>query len=306
MTEKRLLAIFAHPDDESFGPGGTLAKYASEGDGVHVCIVTDGAAGSYEPDVVNDDEVDRLADRRLEELQCACETLGVRLHTLGYRDSGMEGAPDNKHPASLYQADLDDVARDVVRVVRDVRPHVILTHDPTGGYFHPDHIKVNHAVRRALPRMPDPDAYPLLRAEGYRPWRPARVYYSVTPKSRVKWFVWILRLKGEDPTRVGRNNDVDITKVGVEDEEIHVTLNVWDYLDAKEAAGKCHASQGGGGAQRLLPGFLRKWAMRHEHFSQAYPEPARKHNDFFEGLDIESIEAQHRRQLSQKEETVDE
>lgn len=294
MADKRLLAIFAHPDDESFGPGGTLAKYAGEGVDVHVCIVTDGAAGSYDPDVVDDDEAHELAERRLSELECACNALGVTLHTLGYRDSGMEGAPDNKHPASLYQAELDNVARDIVRVVREIRPHVILTHDPTGGYYHPDHIKVNHAVRRALPRMGNPEAYPLLDAEGYQPWEPARVYYTVIPQSRVKWFTWILRLKGEDPSEFGRNNDVDLTKVGVGDDEIHVVLNVWNYLDRKQEAGNCHASQGGGGAQRWLPGIIRKWVMRHEHFIQAYPQDASKHNDFFERLNTKAIDAEQR------------
>ncbi|MDQ7028715.1 MAG: PIG-L family deacetylase, partial [Ardenticatenia bacterium] len=120
---RKLLGIFAHPDDESFGPGGTLAKYAREGVEVHVCTVTDGAAGSSAPDVrVPDGET--LAQLRLRELECACKELGAHLHILGYRDSGMEGSPDNRHPASLYQADLDTVAEDVVRIMRGL--HVSL------------------------------------------------------------------------------------------------------------------------------------------------------------------------------------
>lgn len=301
MTQKRLLTILAHPDDESFGSGGSLAKYAREGVEVHVCIVTDGAAGSYDPDVVNSTEARRLAERRLEELRCACRALGVELHTLGYRDSGMEGTPDNRHPASLYQAELDHVSRDIVRIIREVRPHVVFTHDPTGGYFHPDHIKVNHAVRRAFPRANDPAAYPTLRAEGYQPWQPARLYYRVIPRSRVKWFTRILRLMRKDPTRFGRNEDIDLTKVGVPEDEIDVQLDVWDYLDIKEAAGKCHASQGGGGAQRYLPRFLHKWSMRHEHFTQAHPPDAGQHADLFEGVDVETVEVQHASEHRQAE-----
>ncbi len=289
MTKKegetrRLLGIFAHPSDESFVPGGTLAKYAREGVEVHVCTVTDGAAGTPEGDLENGET---LAQVRLRELECACRELGAQLHILGYRDSGMEGTPDNKHPASLYQADLDAVAEDLVRVMREVRPHVVITHDPTGGYFHPDHIKVNHAVRRAWSKVNEPDAYPHLRAEGYEPWQPLRLYYTVIPKSAVRWFIRVARLLRRDPRRFGRNGDIDLTRVGVPDEEIHVRLDVGPYLAVKERASACHRSQGGG-AFRWLPGWLRRRFMRHEHFVLAYPEPIGPHDDLFAGLDERS------------------
>lgn len=291
MTQRRLLAVFAHPDDESFGPGGTLAKYAREGVEVHVCIVTDGATGSVVPDAVSPDAADSLADLRLQELTCACQVLGVHLHTLGYRDSGMEGSPDNKHPASLYQADSNDVVRDVVRVICETRPHVVITHDPTGGYFHPDHIRVNHAVRRAWPKAGDADAYPPLRSEGHEPWQPARLYYTVVARSVLRWYICLLRLRGHDPSHYGRQGDVDLTRVGVPDRMIHVRLDVEAYLPVKQEAGACHKSQGGGGARwRALPAFLRRRAMRYEHFVQAHPEDARSHSDLFAGLDVAALD----------------
>ncbi|MBC8446347.1 MAG: PIG-L family deacetylase [Chloroflexi bacterium] len=288
MVQRRLLGIFAHPDDESFGPGGTLARYAREGVEVHVCIVTDGASGSTVPDVVSPDATRSLADLRRQELACACQVLGVHLHTMGYRDSGMEGAPDNKHPASLYQADLDDVARGLVRVIRQTRPHVVITHDPTGGYFHPDHVRVNHAVRRAWRKAAgDADACPLRRAEGYAPWLPARLYYAVVARSSLRWYVWLLRLRGQDPRHYGRQGDVDLTRVGVPDRMIHVRLDVEPYVAIKQEAGACHQSQGGGSARwRALPAWLSRRAMRHEHFVQAYPEGGRQHGDLFEGFDF--------------------
>ncbi|HBY99641.1 MAG: PIG-L family deacetylase [Ardenticatenaceae bacterium] len=285
MSTKQLtlLGIFAHPDDESFGTGGTLSRYAREGVDVHVCIVTDGAAGSCDESMLAG--YSSLAERRVGELACAAKTLGVTLHTLGYRDSGMEGSPDNKHAGCLYQADLDEVARDLVRLVREVQPEVILTHDPTGGYFHPDHIRVNHAVTRAFARAADPAAYPTLLAEGYEPWQPQRLYYTAMPRTLIRWGVRILRLLRKDPTRVGRNGDIDLTRLGVPDEQIHVRLRIGPYLAIKEAASACHTSQGGRSAIfRWLPAVVRQRLFGFETFTQAYPPNPTSHDDLFAGI----------------------
>ncbi len=284
MTQRRLLAILAHPDDESFGIGGALARYAREGAQVHVCIVTDGAAGEN-GQTTPEGETPPLARVRREELECACQVLGVQLHRLDYRDSGMEGAPDNEHPNSLYQADLDDVAHELARIVCQVRPQVVITHDSTGGYFHPDHIKVHYAVRRAWAYLEDNKTGINLEAEGYGAWRPSRLYGSVIPRSALRWFIFIIRLLGRDPTRFGQNQDVDLTQVGVPDDQIQVRLDVGAYVPVKEQASTCHQSQGGGGAQRRLPGFMRRRFMRYEFFIQIEPVGAKPHSDFFEGLD---------------------
>lgn len=285
MQTKRptLLGIFAHPDDESFGPGGTLARYAREGVDVHVCIATDGAAGSYDESML--DGYSSLAQRRAEELACAVKTLGATLHTLGYRDSGMEGAPDNKHPDCLYQADLDEVAREIVRLIREVRPEVVITHDPTGGYFHPDHIRVNHAVTRAFTRAAEAEAYPTLLAEGYEPWQPQRLYYTAMPRTYLRWAIRFLRLFRKDPTRFGRNGDIDLTRLGIPDEQIHVRVKIGPYLPIKEAASACHASQGGRGAIfGWMPRPVRRRLFGVESFTQAYPPQPVPHDDLFAGL----------------------
>lgn len=284
MTQLRLLAIFAHPDDESFGPGGTLARYADTGVEVHLCILTDGAAGAYDVSLAPARGGASLADLRRQELDCACQVLGVHLHTLNYRDSGMEGAPDNKHPASLYQADLDDVARDLISIMWGTRPQVVITHDPTGGSRHPDHIKVNRAVRRAWEMIMGIEPLVALQAEGLSPWQPLRLYYTAIPRSGLKYFIFIQRLLGRDPRRFGQNRDIDLTQFGVPDEQIHVRLDIGPYLSLKEQASACHQSQGGGGAQRVLPTFLRRRFMRHEFFIQAEPPDAGPHHDLFEGL----------------------
>jgi len=285
MASRTLLGVFAHPDDESFGPGGTLAKYAREGVDVHVCIATDGASGSTVPDSVESGASDALAEVRKYELSCACEILGVHLHTLGYRDSGMEGSADNHHPDSLYQADMDVVAGQLVSLVERVKPQVLITHDPTGGYFHPDHIRVNHAVRRAWAMLQNTGATSDSNGSGNKTWRLQSLYYTVIPRSTLRWYLWLLRLQGHDPRRYGRQGDVDLTQVGVPDRNIHVRLDVESYHDVKEEAGACHSSQGGGSRRwRTGPRWLRRRALRYEYFVQAYPLPARKHRDLFEGF----------------------
>lgn len=286
VSQGRLLAILAHPDDESFGLGGTLARYARQGVEVYVCTVTDGAAGANDKEAAPG-ETPPLAQLRRQELECACQVLGAHLNTLDYRDSGMQGTPDNHHPHSLYQADLDDVACRLVHVIFQTRPHVVVTHDPTGGYFHPDHIKVHHAVRRAWNKLEDTEACAALRAEGFEAWRPARLYCSALPRSALKWFIRIQRWMGRDPRRVGKNRDIDLTQVGIPDEHIHVRLDVGPYVAIKEQASACHQSQGGGGAQRLLPAFLRHRFMRYEFFVQAEPPHIWAHSDLFEGLEVD-------------------
>ncbi len=265
-----LLGIFAHPDDESFGPGGALARYAATGADVHVCIVTDGAAGSYDPALLAASGCHTLAELRHQELACACRALGVTLHTLNYRDSGMAGAGDNDHHASLFQADLAAVARDICDLIEQLRPQVILSHDANGDYFHPDHIKVHQAVMKALAELP----------AGAAP----RLYVSAIPRRQVELGVRLLRLLRKDPTRMGDNKDVDFTRIGTPEADIQVRMDVGRFLPAKEEASRCHRSQGGGSGPRWLPRFVWRRFQRYEYFVQVLPPGAARHDDFFAAL----------------------
>ena len=278
MARGRLLGIFAHPDDESFGAGGTLAMYARTSIEVHICTVTDGASGSCDATVLG---VSSLAELRRQELECACQVLGANLWTLAYRDSGMLGSPDNQHPASLFQADLTSVVRDLVRVIRQVRPHVIITHEPSGGYQHPDHVKVSSGVSRGWEESARADAWSELTAQGHAPWQPARLYHLVVPRSAVRWFTILLLLTGKNPRRFGTNRDIDLTRLGVPDKNIRVRLGLRAYLPIKEEASACHRSQGGGAH---WPAFLGRRVMSSEHYVQALPTGGRRHGDLFEGL----------------------
>jgi N-acetyl-1-D-myo-inositol-2-amino-2-deoxy-alpha-D-glucopyranoside deacetylase len=143
-----LLAVFAHPDDELLY-GGLLADCAARGTRVTLATATTGDAGR-----VHDPSLEPVADLsalRVQELQLACERLGIdppRL--LGFRDSGRGARLRRDEARALVNVDLLEVARAILDVIRDVRPHVILTHDPLGGYYHPDHMAVHRAATAAF------------------------------------------------------------------------------------------------------------------------------------------------------------
>jgi len=283
MTKQyALLAVLAHPDDESYGPGGSLACYAQNGVDVHVAIATDGAAGSVDEKWQGDRS--RLVEARAEELKAATEILGVTLHKLGYRDSGYIGDEANKHPSAFINADEDEAVCRVVKLIREIRPQVILTHDETGGYFHPDHIQCYKITTAAFHAAGDPEKYPDV---GPAPYQPQKLYYSAISNRWTRILVRIMRLRGQDPTRVGRNKDVDFTRLGVDPAKITTKINYRDYWDVKRSAAAEHGSQGGGTSfTRLFPIWLQKIVFANETFMRAYPPPppGLKEKDFFEGL----------------------
>jgi LmbE family N-acetylglucosaminyl deacetylase len=176
MTAKRLMVIVAHPDDESFGPGGALAHYARRGVDVHVIIATDGIAGSVDSEGRLRDH-DSLAQVRSAELAQAAVHLGLKsIWSLPYRDSGMRGAPDNHHPAALIQQPVTVVAHAVLEYILRLAPDVVMTHDPFGGYGHPDHIRVCEATTTAfyLARARSANVHGANHA-------PQKLYYSAFP-----------------------------------------------------------------------------------------------------------------------------
>ncbi len=144
--EHSLLAVFAHPDDEAFGTGGTLARYAGEGVAVTLVCATRGEAGEIAEGTGATPET--LGEVRENELRCAAETMGVRdVVFLGYCDSGMAGTPENRHPNTFVNTPAEDVVRQLVAIIRRLRPEVVVTFEPNGGYGHPDHIAIHkHTV----------------------------------------------------------------------------------------------------------------------------------------------------------------
>lgn len=267
MTKKRLLTILAHPDDESFGPGGTFAKYAAEGVEVHICIATDGAVGSIEEGMEH--IRDNLVAVRAAELEKAVTILGGILHRLDYRDSGMKGDPANNDPLAWIRSDDEEAIGRIVALIRTIRPQVIVTHDPTGGYYHPDHIRCCHVVTRAFFAAADPQQYSHLG----EPFQSGRLYYTAFSKTWTNFFSLILRLGGQDPTKIGRNRDIDVTRLGVSAERLHAKIDYARYWDQKERASAAHLSQGGGngGPFRFVPSALRRYLFGNDTFIRAFP-----------------------------------
>jgi LmbE family N-acetylglucosaminyl deacetylase len=220
--KRTLLAVLAHPDDESFGPGGTLARYAAEGVDVHIAIATDGVAGSVVESYQH--ELERLVAVRTKELETAVEILGGTLHMLCYRDSGYINDPANEHPDAFIQADEHEATGRIVQLIRELQPQVILTHDETGGYFHPDHIMCWKITTAAFHAAGDAEQYPDI---GPAPYQPQKLYYTAFSNRWVKFAIFMMRLRGKDPTRWGRNQDIDMTRVGVDSDQITTVI---DYL----------------------------------------------------------------------------
>jgi LmbE family N-acetylglucosaminyl deacetylase len=282
QTNRRLLAVLAHPDDESFGPGGTLALYATRGVEVHLVCATQGEVGTVNPE--NLDGYADIGELRRAELACAVQALGVKdLHFLGYRDSGMPGSDDNHHPNALAAAPFDEVVAKITDSIRQVRPQVVITFDPVGGYHHPDHIMVHRATLEAFHAASDPLRYPGLGV----PYQPEKLYYFTFSRTIVRLAVRLLPLLGRDPKRFGLNEDIDLTELASDEFPIHTRIDIHSVRDIKARASACHASQQSptGGMNRLV-GTITALFDRHETYMRAYPPAtaATKEKDLFAGV----------------------
>jgi LmbE family N-acetylglucosaminyl deacetylase len=268
---RTLLVVYAHPDDESFGNAGTLARYAAEGVAVHYACATRGECGGVAPELL--DGYADIAALRSAELACAAQTLGLAaVHFLGYRDSGMAGSPDNQHPNALVQAALDRVAGQVVALIRAQRPQVVLTFGPYGGYGHPDHIAIHQATRAAFDAAGDEARYPEQIVAGLEVWTPTRLYYSTVGVRLLRTGVAMMRLFGRDPRRAGQNRDIDVQRMVDETTPVTTVVDGGAYLATKERAWRCHRSQLGGIGRFLnMPGPLRRMWMRDEQFTRVVP-----------------------------------
>ncbi|WP_066583325.1 mycothiol conjugate amidase Mca [Corynebacterium provencense] len=173
----RLLAVHAHPDDESSKGAATMARYADEGVRVKVLTCTGGERGSIlNPRMDRSGVVEHMHEIRISEMARAAEILGVEHEWLGYVDSGLpEGDPLPPLPEGCFAlADTEEVTAKVVAVYRRFRPHVLVTYDENGGYPHPDHIKTHAVSVRAWELSGDPDYRPDLG----EPWTVQKMYYT--------------------------------------------------------------------------------------------------------------------------------
>jgi LmbE family N-acetylglucosaminyl deacetylase len=181
-----LMTIHAHPDDETIGTGGAMAKVIEAGHRVVLVTCTRGELGEIVvPDMDTPDNHRRLGEIRAGELERAMGVLGVtEWENLGYRDSGMMGTDGNRDPRSFWQADLDEAARRLTWLVRRYQPDVMTTYNAFGGYGHPDHIRTHDVALLAFERAGDPAWYPEQFEEpGIGPWAPSKLYEQAIPAS---------------------------------------------------------------------------------------------------------------------------
>jgi N-acetyl-1-D-myo-inositol-2-amino-2-deoxy-alpha-D-glucopyranoside deacetylase len=278
-----MLVCLAHPDDETFGMGGTLALYAQRGVKVTLVCGTRGDVGEMDPELLKG--FNSIAERRESELRCAAGILGLTgVYFLGYRDSGMPGTADNQHPNALAAKPTDEVAAKVAHYIRQLKPQVVVTHDPIGGYKHPDHIAMHKATLRALDLAADPSF-----TDNQKPFRPNKVYYQTMPKRLIRWAVRLAPLLGMDPHHFGRNRDIDLAMLVKEgDFPTHARIDCRSVGHVRDEATACHTSQLGGAISRKGPmALLRRYFGMTETFMRAYPAPENglREKDLFAGVD---------------------
>ena len=272
LENLKVLAAFAHPDDEGFGPGGTLAMLAAAGSAVTLVCATNGDVGEISDPALATPET--LGQVRQQELRDAMAVTGVRdVRFLGYRDSGMEGTDDNNNPSSLYQASGGEVVGALVEIMREVRPNVVITHDPSGGYGHPDHVTVHHRTTQAFQASGDPawqSAPPDSSAAAARqPWTAGLLYYVCYPRSNFRRMWQQMVDNGITPPFAS----LEVDKIGSPDAEVTTTVDVSNYVETKIASLACHRTQmDPNGPFAQLPEVLTREIMSTEYFTLALPQ----------------------------------
>lgn len=233
-----LLACFAHPDDEGLVTG-CFARYLAEGARVALICATRGEVGEIAPGVNATKET--LGQWREQELRTAMSHVGLNeIYFLGYRDSGMEGTDDNRDPRNFMNAPDAVVIGQVVKIIRQTRPQVLVTFDPKGGYGHPDHIKIHRATMAAFEQAGDPECYPEQLRDGLQPHTPLKVYWTAFSREFFTEMARYLKEAGIDLAQFGTFNP---EARGTPEAEITTRIDVSPYLELKEKAWASHASQ---------------------------------------------------------------
>jgi len=277
-----LLAFMAHPSDEAFSIGGTLALYARRGVKVYVVSGTRGEVGEMNPKLMQG--YDSIGARREAELHCAADVMGLSgVYFLNYRDSGMPGSPEYNHPNAMASQPVEAVAARVVHYLRRLQPQVVVTHDPIGGYKHPDHIALQRAVKMAFEMASDPKSPGELL-----PFKPQKLYYQTLPKTLLGWAVRLAPIFGMDPHHFGRNRDIDLEVLVEEgDFPVHARIDCHSVSKIRDQASACHISQGGESMSRRGPiGLIWRYFGGTETFMRAFPSPEKglREKDLFKGV----------------------
>jgi N-acetyl-1-D-myo-inositol-2-amino-2-deoxy-alpha-D-glucopyranoside deacetylase len=285
--KQKLLAVFAHPDDEAFGTGGTLARYAAAGVDIALVCATRGEVGEIADESLA--TPDTLGQVRENELLCAADTLGVRdVVFLGYRDSGMAGTTDNGNSGAFVNVPAEEVVARLVGIIRQLRPQVVVTFEPNGGYGHPDHIAAHRHTLTAFHAAADPSCYP----EQGEAWRASRLFYTAIPRSFFLEMRDRLIAGGVDTSEFARFEEDGI---GWPDDQVNVMVDVAEEIEAKWAALNCHRTQfGPNNLFRRLSEEEIKQMLSREYFALAWPnpDPGLQLASLFAGLRFSTQESQ--------------
>ena len=234
---KRLLLVHAHPDDETINNGVTMAKYAALGAQVTLVTCTRGEEGEV---LVNElanlasDKDDKLGEHREMELKDAMDELGIKdFRFLGapskkWRDSGMMGTPANDRDDVFWQADLDEASNELVKIILEIKPQVLITYDEFGGYGHPDHIKAHRVAMRAAELAAD------------QGWQVSKIYWNTLPRSVIQMGIEKMKEVGSDFFGAESADDLPFAKP---DELVTTVVKAPEYVPQKLAAMKAHKTQ---------------------------------------------------------------
>ncbi|MHB1131794.1 MAG: PIG-L family deacetylase [Chloroflexota bacterium] len=280
--DRRLLAAYAHPDDEAFGTAGVLARSAAEGVSVRLVCATRGEEGEIAPGTLDDPAT--LPEAREEELRCSCRQIGIgEPLLLGYRDSGMAGTSANEKPEAFCNAAADEVVGRLVAIIRQQRPQVVITFDPTGGYGHPDHMAIHRHTLAACEAAGDASRF----VEAGPAWQVKRVFWMTFPREMLVEMVVEMKAQGAD------TSDFDLVLSEgtnfAQEEPVAAVIDVADYIDAKWAAIGCHKTQlDPNGPWRAVPEAVLRRLLAREYYVLGWPPgqaaPHLPWSDLFEGL----------------------
>ncbi len=284
----RLMAVHAHPDDESSKGAATMAKYVREGVEVLVCTLTGGERGDILNKAMERPEVlANLPAIRRAEMDKAREILGVRQQFLGFVDSGLpEGDPLPPLPDGCFAVQsLEVAARPLVKAVREFRPHVILTYDENGGYPHPDHIMTHKVSVEAFEAAADPERY----AGCGDPWQPLKLYYFVS-FHRARVFALhekMLELGLESPYAERLAKAEDSGRPAWKEYEITTRIPCGDYFELRDRALLAHETQvdpNGGWFTCPLNVQREAWPTEDYHLARSVVDKTGQEDDLFAGV----------------------
>lgn len=233
---RRLLLVHAHPDDETINNGATMAKYVAAGIGVTLVTCTRGEEGEVlVPELAHlaSNAKDELGQHRETELANAMAALGVTdFRFLGspthkYRDSGMMGMEQNNRPDVFWQTNVEDAAAELVKIILEVKPQVLVTYDEMGGYGHPDHIQAHRVAMRAA-ELAAPD------------WNISKIYWNTMPRSVIQQGIDKMKELGSDFLGVDSADELPFAK---DDSLVTTLVSAGEFSVQKIEAMKAHPTQ---------------------------------------------------------------